>query len=203
MCTAGSHRCPAGGEGLRRPERSQPSLWGPGASPLAEPPRCPGRRGRAAWGLLPAPGREQLRASGPGTSLRSRNYSRAAPTGFLRARRGGRSLRWREAAARGCLPRRCHPHPRRKANGAQPDQGLSGVSCPEPISSQSAFPKSCKQPPGPVLGRGGSLGRAGAMGPGVGSPTLQVSAVDAVALATGLGWGHFTNEVLSVRVTVA
>lgn len=97
-------------------------------------------------------------------------------------------------------------HPRfhllRAANGAQPAQGLSGVSRSEPISAQSAFPKSCKQPPWPVLGRSGRLGRAGAMGPGVGSPTLQVSALDAVALATGLGWGHFTNEVLSVRVTV-
>lgn len=77
------------------------------------------------------------------------------------------------------------------------------MSRPEPISAQSAFPKSCKQPPWLVLGRGGRLGRAGAMGPGVGSSTLQVSAVDAVASATGLGWGHFTNEVLSVRVTVA
>lgn len=77
------------------------------------------------------------------------------------------------------------------------------MSRPEPISAQSAFPKSCKQLPWPALGRGRRLGRAGAMGPGVGSPTLQVSAVDAVAVATGLGWGHFTNEVLSVRVTVA
>lgn len=41
------------------------------------------------------------------------------------------------------------------------------------------------------------------MGSGVGSPTLQVSALDAVVLATRLGWGHFTNEMLSFRVTVA
>lgn len=70
----------------------------PGAP--ARSPRAGLLGSRAAWGRPlarpPAPGREQLRASGPGTSLWSPNYSRAAPTGFLRARRSGRPSRWRE-----------------------------------------------------------------------------------------------------------
>lgn len=76
------------------------------------------------------------------------------------------------AVARGCPPNHSRLHPPRTANGAQPARGLSGVSRPEPISVLSAFPKSCKQPPWPVLGRSGRLGRAGAMaGGGVTHPT--------------------------------
>lgn len=180
--------------------------WGRTPGPGAEParplgPPC-GVRGLGSWGaegaaagpLRPA---ARLPARFLGALITREQLPRAfcgrAGTGGLGA---GGSCAW------SCLP--CYPrlHPPRAANGAQPAQGLSGVSRPEPISANRLFPNPVNSHPGRFW-VGLEAGSGGGEGPGVGSPTLQVSAADAVALATGLGWGHFTNEVLSVRVTVA
>lgn len=130
--------------------------------------RCGGVR-RA--GLLGCLGREQLRASGPPASLRSPNYWRAAPPGFLRrggAGGWGRREPWRGAAFPPLSPA-LPPHTLgRPLMERSRLGGLSGVSRPEPISAESAFPKSCKQPPWPVLERGGRLGRGGGEGAGGG-----------------------------------
>lgn len=137
------------------------ALGDPGPRPRTELLGCQGRRSRAAWGSPSAPAREQLRARGPGPLFGALITPARLPRALRARQAGGRPWRWRGAAARGCLPSRSGPHPWRTANGAQPALGLSGVSLPKPISPQSAFPKSCKQPPWPVLGRGGEAGWVG------------------------------------------
>lgn len=139
----------------------------PATNPQAGLLGCRGHRARppGAASCPLVPGREQLRALGLGTFLPIPNYSRAVPTGFL-WRAGARGL-----GSGGSDGLRLSSPPPRAANGVQPARGLSWVSRPEPISAQSAFPKSCKQSPGSGEEREAGSGGGDGAGGGVTHPT--------------------------------
>jgi hypothetical protein len=172
VCTARSHRCRGWGRTL-----------GPGAESAR--PRGPWRqaRGLGSWGAQGA-------GAGPlGATSRNLGESSSAPRGrgplfgvlitperLPRAfcgRGGAGGLGAGGSSELGLPSPPLSPHLRPSANGAQPAWGLSGVSRPEPISAQSAFPKSCKQPPWPVLERGGSWVGRGRWGRGWGHPPYR------------------------------